>query len=60
MRYDKDIAPNWHLRFRLIIHKLTQELTTTQTKLNIVLRKLKKYENKDETKRNRKEDRHTI
>ena len=45
MKYDKDVGPNWHLRFRLIIHKLTQELETTQAKLNIALRKLKKYEN---------------
>ena len=43
--YDRDVGKNWHLRFRLIIQELTEELELTQAKLNIALRKLKKYEN---------------
>jgi len=45
MKYDKDVGQNWHLRFRIIIQKLTEELETTQARLNIALRRLKKYEN---------------
>jgi len=44
MKYDKDIGPNWHLRFRLIIQELKEELELTQIHLNIAERKLKKYE----------------
>ena len=43
--YDRDVGKNWHLRFRLIIQELTEELELTQTKLKIAERKLKKYEN---------------
>ena len=42
--YDRDVGKNWHLRFRLIIQELTEELELTQAKLNIAERKLKKYE----------------
>jgi len=45
MKYSKDIGPNWHLRFRLIIKELQEELELTQIHLNIAERKLKKYEN---------------
>jgi len=45
MKFDKDIGPNWHLRFRLIIQELKEELELTQIHLNIAERKLKKYEN---------------
>ena len=45
MKFSKDIGKNWHLRFRLIIQELTEELELTQAKLNIAERKLKKYEN---------------
>ena len=44
MKFDKDIGPNWHLRFRLIIQELKEELELTQIHLNIAERKLKKYE----------------
>ena len=44
MKYSKDIGPNWHLRFRLIIQELKEELELTQIHLNIAERKLKKYE----------------
>jgi len=42
--YDKDIAPNWHLRFRLKIEELTKENEKLKTKNSILERKLKKYE----------------
>ena len=42
--YDKDVGINWHLRFRLIIQELKEELELTQIQLEIVERKLKKYE----------------
>ena len=52
--YDKDIAPNWHLRFRLKIEELTEENEKLKTKNNILERKLKKYEdNNIRTTRNR-------
>ena len=44
MKYSKDIGPNWHLRFRLIIQELKEELELTQIHLNIAERKLEKYE----------------
>ena len=44
MKYSKDIGPNWHLRFRLIIQELKEELELTQVQLQIAERKLKKYE----------------
>ena len=44
MRYSKDIGLNWHLRFRLIIQELKEELELTQIHLEIAERKLKKYE----------------
>jgi len=44
MRYSKDIGVNWHLRFRLIIQELKEELELTQIHLEIAERKLKKYE----------------
>ena len=43
--YDRDVGKNWHLRFRLIIQELTEELELTQVQLQIAERKLKKYEN---------------
>jgi len=43
--YDKDIAPNWHLRFRLKIEELTKENEKLKTKNSILERKLNKYEN---------------
>jgi len=54
MKYSKDVGPNWHLRFRLIIQELTEELELTQIHLNIAERKLKKYEdNNTRSTRNR-------
>ena len=44
MKYSKDVGINWHLRFRLIIQELKEELELTQIHLNIAERKLKKYE----------------
>ena len=44
MKYSKDIGLNWHLRFRLIIQELKEELELTQVQLEIAERKLKKYE----------------
>ena len=44
MKYSKDIGPNWHLRFRLIIQELKEELELTLIQLEIAERKLKKYE----------------
>ena len=58
--YDKDVGINWHLRFRLIIQELTEELELTQVQLKIAERKLKKYEdNNTRTTRNR-EDNNTV
>ena len=55
MKYDKDVGINWHLRFRLIIQELKEELELTQIQLEITERKLKKYEdNNTRTTRNRK------
>ena len=55
--YDRDVGKNWHLRFRLIIQELTEELELTQAKLNIAERKLKKYENNNtRSTRNRKDN----
>ena len=31
--YDRDVGKNWHLRFRLIIQELTEELELTQVQL---------------------------
>jgi|TARA_X000001036_G_scaffold383911_1_gene377602 hypothetical protein len=42
--YDRDVGINWHLRFRLIIQELKEELEVTQIQLEIAERKLKKYE----------------
>jgi|TARA_B110000444_G_C18529074_1_gene450297 hypothetical protein len=57
MKYDKDVGINWHLRFRLIIQELKEELELTQIQLEITERKLKKYEdNNTRTTRNRKND----
>jgi hypothetical protein len=44
MQYSKDVGINWHLRFRLIIQELKEELEVTQIQLSIAERKLKKYE----------------
>ena len=53
--YDRDVGKNWHLRFRLIIQELTEELELTQIQLEIAERKLKKYEdNNTGSTRNRK------
>ena len=55
MKYDTDLGKNWHLRFRLIIQELKEELESTQIQLEIAERKLKKYEdNNIRTTRNRK------
>ena len=43
--YDRDVGKNWHLRFRLIIQELKEELELTLIQLEIAERKLKKYEN---------------
>jgi hypothetical protein len=57
MKYSKDVGKNWHLRFRLIIQELTEELELTQVQLKIVERKLKKYEdNNTRTSRNGKDN----
>ena len=53
--YDRDVGKNWHLRFRLIIQELTEELELTQIQLEIAERKLKKYEdNNTRSTRDRK------
>ena len=53
--YDRDVGKNWHLRFRLIIQELTEELELTQIQLEIAERKLEKYENNNtRSTRNRK------
>ena len=55
MKYSKDIGPNWHLRFRLIIQELKEELEVTQIQLEIAERKLEKYEDDNiRSTRNRK------
>jgi len=57
MKYDKDVGKNWHLRFRLIIQELKEELELTQLQLVIAERKLKKYEdNNTRTSRNGKDN----
>ena len=53
--YDRDVGKNWHLRFRLIIQELSEELELTQIQLEIAERKLEKYENNNtRSTRNRK------
>ena len=55
MKYDKDVGINWHLRFRLIIQELKEELELTQVQLKIAERKLKKHEDNNlRAARNRK------
>ena len=57
MKFDKDVGRNWHLRFRLIIQELTEELELTQVQLQIAERKLKKYEdNNTRAPRDRKDN----
>ena len=57
MKFSKDVGKNWHLRFRLIIQELTEELELTQAQLKIAERKLKKYEdNNTRSTRNRKDN----
>ena len=57
MKFDKDLGVNWHLRFRLMIHELREELELTQLQLRIAERKIKKYENNNiRTTRDRKDD----
>jgi len=57
MKYDKDVGKNWHLRFRLIIQELKEELEVTQIQLQIAERKLKKYEdNNTRSTRNGKDN----
>jgi len=57
MKFDRDLGVNWHLRFRLMIHELREELELTQLQLRIAERKIKKYENNNiRTTRNRKND----
>ena len=55
--YDRDVGKNWHLRFRLIIQELTEELELTQIQLQIAERKLKKHEdNNTRSTRNGKDN----
>ena len=55
--YDRDVGINWHLRFRLIIQELKEELEVTQIQLEIAERKLKKYEdNNTRSTRNGKDN----
>jgi len=57
VKYSKDVGKNWHLRFRLIIKELENELEYTKLKLRIAERKIKKYENNNiRTTRYRKND----
>ena len=57
MKFSKDVGKNWHLRFRLIIQELTEELELTQAQLKIAERKLKKYEdNNTRSTRNGKDN----
>ena len=57
MKFDRDLGRNWHLRFRLMIHELREELELTQLQLRIAERKIKKYENNNtRTTRDRKDD----
>ena len=59
MKYSKDIGLNWHLRFRLIIQELKEELELTQIHLEIAERKLKKYEDNNlRSTRNGKNNNH--
>ena len=58
--FDKDVGPNWHLRFRLKIEQLQKENDELKLKNRILKRKIKKYEdNNTRTTRNR-EDNNTI
>ena len=43
--FDKDVGPNWHLRFRLKIEKLQKENEYLKMKNRLLKRKIKKYEN---------------
>jgi len=55
--FDKDVAPNWHLRMRLKIEELQQENDKLKAKNNILERKIKKYEdNNIRTTGNRQDD----
>jgi len=57
MKFDRDLGRNWHLRFRLMIHELREELELTQLQLRIAERKIKKYENNNiRTTRDRKDN----
>jgi len=57
MKFDRDLGVNWHLRFRLMIHELREELELTQLQLRIAERKIKKYENNNiRTTRDRKDN----
>ena len=40
--YDRDVGKNWHLRFRLIIQELTEELELKQIQQEIAARKINK------------------
>ena len=52
--FDKDVGPNWHLRFRLKIEQLQKENDELKLKNRILKRKIKKYEdNNIRTTRNR-------
>ena len=42
--FDKDVGPNWHLRFRLKIEQLQKENDELKLKNRILKRKIKKYE----------------
>ena len=55
--FDKDVGPNWHLRFRLKIEKLQKENEYLKMKNRLLKRKIKKYENNNiRTTRDRKDN----
>jgi len=55
--FDKDVGPNWHLRFRLKIEQLQKENDELKLKNRILKRKIKKYEdNNIRTTRNRQDN----
>ena len=56
MKYSKDLGKNWHLRFRLIIQELTEELELTQVQLQIAERKLKKKTRRYICRRNKNDN----
>ena len=41
--FDKDVGPNWHLRFRLKLEELQKENEYLKMKNRLLKRKIKKY-----------------